>query len=214
MQPSQSGKPIREQYQVHGVDAYYESAGATYRNPHEPALRRAFNSMLTQWSAAADVEDNSGSSPLRVLDLACGSGEATLFTTEWAARQSPPRATHFVAADPYTGDAYRERNGGAECRTWSFADISSGVLDDEDLHFDLTIISFALHLIEPSKAYGVLAALAPRSRYLMVLSPTKGVREKHLASPPGWEFDFTYAGEGGRGQDKVLGWIFHSTELY
>lgn len=93
---------IRGQYEAHGVQGYYESYGEAYRNPHFNQILKAMRLMLSSVpllesehssfeqitpqqyeydkNVSADQEQQQARSLplLRVLDLACGSGEATL----------------------------------------------------------------------------------------------------------------------------------------
>lgn len=93
---------IRGQYEAHGVQGFYESYGEAYRNPHFEQIKVAMQLMLesvpllespsnsgetdqpsgSPGAPAAGGEratsNHSGPELLRVLDLACGSGEATL----------------------------------------------------------------------------------------------------------------------------------------
>lgn len=59
---------FRDNYGQHGVGGYYEKFGAAYTNPHEREIRLSLRKALSTWPEVS-LE--------RVLDLACGSGEAT-----------------------------------------------------------------------------------------------------------------------------------------
>src|SRR5579885_1498147 len=114
---------IRHAYERHGVPAYYARFGTSYRNPHEPAIRAALAMAAGRWPL--DLR--------RVLDLACGSGEATLALRKLGARA-------IVGADPYTGAAYRERTG-QEALPLDFAAVAAGALAGEC--YTLAVCSFA-----------------------------------------------------------------------
>lgn len=145
---------IRAGYKREGVESFYVKHGDTYRNPHEPGIVAAVQSVCT--SQRLDMCD--------VLDLACGSGEVTL-----ALRQAG--AGRIDGCDPYTGVAYMERTG-QQAYPWSFADIAAGdVLRGR--RYGLVVCSYALHLCEPSRLPGVLLSLAPRCNHLLLLSPHK-----------------------------------------
>lgn len=154
--PSASGADsVRAGYVEHGVDGYYARHGADYRNPHEAAIGEAI--------ALAHAR-----SPLptgRVLDLACGSGEATL------ALATLPGERAFVGCDPYTGDAWRARIP-YPLLDFDFSAIAAGALSAHG-PFDLIVCSFALHLVERSRLPGVLWALSRVGRELLLLSPHK-----------------------------------------
>lgn len=148
---------VRAGYVEHGVDGYYARFGDRYRNPHEHAIVEA-------------VGIAHGRSPLpagRVLDLACGSGEATR-----ALQALPDAATRdIVGCDPYTAEAWRARVG-LPIVGHDFAAIAAGALDAHG-PFDLIVCSFALHLAERSRLPGLLWALSRAGRALLLLSPHK-----------------------------------------
>lgn len=110
-------------------------------------------------------------SHLRFLDLACGSGEATLALRIWQNRFHPELKISEHACDPFTQLAFQERVG-LEAKHWGFEDIARGVLGDR-VQFDLVICSFALHLLDSSRMYSTMTALAQAARVLVVVSPHK-----------------------------------------
>src|SRR6476661_11047388 len=93
--PPGTSLSIRGEYESHGVEAYYRRFGSQYRNPHEPAVARSLAEAVRRWPI--DLSR-------RVLDLAAGSGEATL-----ALR--PLGAGAIEGVDPFTHDAYAARTG-------------------------------------------------------------------------------------------------------
>ena len=155
-------KSMRTAYDELGADAYYEAHGSEYTNPHEPTIATVLPRALETWGDVLEA-------PLRrVLDLGCGSGEATAALAGWSG--APPPCT-LDACDPYTYEAFEKRMGRAAHR-WSFEDVAGGVLD-EQLPYDLIVSSFALHLIEASYLHTTLAALARSSRALIIVTPHK-----------------------------------------
>lgn len=156
-------------YEAMGPQAYYASHGASYRNPHEPAIAAALILALTEWSELL--------SPLRhVLDLACGSGEASLAFKSWLVGRDArftgnmDSGPHLEAADPHTNLAY-ERRVGSAAHKWSFEDISSGLFEREGLTWDAVLCSYALHLLDEQTLHSTLRAIARSSRFLIVLTP-------------------------------------------
>jgi hypothetical protein len=152
---------IRTEYETHGVRAYYEQQGAHYRNPHEAALARALAAAVRAWQP--DLS--------QVLDLACGSGEATL-----TLRALGAGATHGV--DPYTGRAYLERTG-QPAEPLSFEAVAAGALAGR--HYSLIVCSYALHLLAPSRLPQLAYALSLLAPGLLVLTP-----HKHPTLRPEW----------------------------
>ena len=144
---------IRGEYEQRGVRGFYEHSGADYRNPHEPQVRRCLAHAVRAWRP--DLS--------RVLDLAAGSGEATLALRELGAAE-------VDGVDPYTADAYAARTGRAAER-FTFEDVAAGVLGER--HYSLIVCSFALHLCEPSRLPAVAQQLALIGGSLLVLTPHK-----------------------------------------
>jgi SAM-dependent methyltransferase len=143
---------IRPAYEEHGVTGFYQQFGASYRNPHETILQSLLKRVMLEWNL-----DRSS-----VLDLACGSGEATLVLQELGAKVS--------GIDPYTFEAFLERTG-LHAETFSFDDIANGVL--EGRRYSLIVCSFALHLVELSKLPMLMFQLAQITDTLLILTPHK-----------------------------------------
>jgi len=144
---------IRHEYEQHGVAGYYQNFGAAYRNPHELAVRHALHAAVAAWGLDLG----------RVLDLACGSGEATLALREVGAAQ-------IDGLDPYTAAAYAERTG-QRAATLSFEAIAAGALDGR--RYSLIVCSYALHLLEPSRLPQLAYQLSRVAPALLVLTPHK-----------------------------------------
>jgi hypothetical protein len=157
---------IRTEYARRGVEAYYRDGGATYRNPHEPQLRRVLDVVVPEWKL--DLS--------RVLDLAAGSGEVTVALREMGAGQ-------MEGIDPYTYEAYEARTGVAAGRE-SFEEVAAGALADRK--YSLIVCSFAMHLVAESRLAGLayqLSQIAPR---LVILTPHK---RPVLRADWGWELE-------------------------
>lgn len=291
---------FRQNYSAFGgVDQYYERYGQVYRNPHESIIVKLIKGMMEKWTTELDPilnnlslrcfpaslfstdpsgadlsEEASKDLPYRVLDLACGSGEAGLALEGWfeerirqhlnniqktinplpspdpqqSAPSCPSRfpneealrlvfsrlsldfpeepvlvpakgevpeenesATTTVTTeesvapvvveeiekrpivlireklmtvqgvDPYTPLAYKARTG-KECLTHTFQDVEMGALGDQT--YDLIICSFALHLLEKSKLFGICTQLAFTAPCLIILTPHK---KPHISATCGWQ---------------------------
>jgi SAM-dependent methyltransferase len=144
---------IRQAYETHGVRRYYEQHGAQYRNPHEQSVARALAAAVKAWQP--DLS--------RVLDLACGSGEATL------ALQALGAGT-IDGVDPYTGAAYQARTGQV-AEPFSFEAVAAGALDGRA--YRLIVCSYALHLLQPSRLPQLAYTLSQLAPALLVLTPHK-----------------------------------------
>lgn len=148
---------IRPRYEALGVTRYYSEYGSSYRNPHEPAVRKLIGLALNRWRP--DLSN--------VLDLACGSGEVTLAVQDLV---SHPDNVRVSGIDPYTADAYRERTG-KTADPISFEQIAGGALAGR--RYSLIICSFAMHLIDQSWLPALLLQLGLISDTMWILTPHK-----------------------------------------
>src|SRR5262245_12770310 len=101
---------IRAKYEAHGADAYYREHAEGYSNPHEPEIRHALSLAKGCWPL--DLS--------HVLDLAAGTGEATLALRELGAKQ-------IDACDPFLFQQYEQRTG-KPAERFSFEAIAGGAL--------------------------------------------------------------------------------------
>jgi methyltransferase family protein len=157
---------IRTEYESRGVEAFYRESGASYRNPHEPELRRVLEVVVREW----------GLDTSKVLDLAAGSGEVTMALREVGVAE-------IAGIDPYTYEAYEKRTGVLAGRE-SFEEIAAGAL--EGRRYSLIVCSFAMHLVEESRLAGLayrLGRIAPR---LLILTPHK---RPVIRAEWGWEVE-------------------------
>lgn len=145
--------PVRARYERHGAAAYYREHAGDYVNPHEPEIRQAIGMAHERWRL--DLA--------RVLDLAAGSGEATLALRELGAGA-------VEACEPFLLEQYARRTGAAAERH-AFEDVAAGALAGRA--YSLVVCSFALHLAEPSRLPGICAQLALVAPALLVLTPHK-----------------------------------------
>jgi hypothetical protein len=132
-----------------------------------------------------------------MLDLACGSGEASQAIEHWWQERQPavdaltgqlsdaptgnirphnagtPQLL-IEAADPFTGSAYHQWTG-RQAHTWSFEDVAAGLLLDQGLTYHLVVSSYALHVMDPASGtlFACLQQLALCCQYLLILSPHK-----------------------------------------
>jgi len=155
---------IRGEYEKHGPAEFYRRFGPDYRNPHEDSVRRSIALALDRWRP--DLS--------RVLDLAAGSGEATLALRDLG-------AGHVDGIDPYTAKAYERRTNRA-AEPLRFEDVAAGALSGRT--YTLVVCSFALHLCEPSRLPAVAYQLSLVAPALLILTPHK---RPHLRPEWGWE---------------------------
>ena len=146
---------IRGAYEEFGAEEYYRRFGADYRNPHEIAVRAVIQESVKRNSLELH----------HVLDLACGSGEATRALLEIGA--SPER---IDGVDPYTAAAYSAAIG-IPAEELSFEDVAAGALAGRS--YSLTVCSFALHLADVSRLPLLAWQLAEVSDTLLIVTPHK-----------------------------------------
>jgi hypothetical protein len=152
---SSSEDSVRGRYERHGsADEYYRTdAARTYANPHEPEIGHAIRLADEKWKL--DLS--------HVLDLAAGSGEATLALCELG-------AASVDACDPYLFEQY-ERRIGKPCERFSFEDVAAGAMAGRS--YSLVVCSFALHLAEESRLPLICQRLGEVSPALLILTPHK-----------------------------------------
>jgi hypothetical protein len=167
-----SDDSIRARYERHGADVYYREHATDYANPHEPEVRQCIEMAASRWPL--DLS--------RVLDLAAGSGEATLALRDIGARE-------IEACDPYLFDLY-ERRVGQPCERFSFEDIGAGALAGRE--YSLIVCSFALHLVDASRLPMVCLQLGLIAPALLVITPHK---RPEIREQWGWELgeEFVWA---------------------
>jgi SAM-dependent methyltransferase len=146
-------RSIRSRYEDTGVERFYRGEGSDYRNPHEEAIGSLLSQIVPAWKL--DLSN--------VLDLAAGSGEATLALRRLGAKR-------IAGIDPYTSEAYRRRTG-ATAERLTFADVAAGALRARQ--YSLIVCSFALHLCEPSRLPRVAQELSLIAPTLLIITPHK-----------------------------------------
>jgi SAM-dependent methyltransferase len=146
---------IRGAYEEFGAEEYYKRFGAEYRNPHENAVRAVIRDSVERNSLELG----------HVLDLACGSGEATRALLAMGADPG-----HIDGVDPYTAAAYSAAIG-IPAEELSFEDVAAGALAGR--HYSLTVCSFALHLADLSRLPLLAWQLAQVSDALLIVTPHK-----------------------------------------
>ncbi len=158
-------KAIRNEYEQHSVQGFYENFGDEYRNPHESAIRKVIQLAAAKWSLDFS----------KVLDLACGSGEVTLALKSLG-------CSNIDGIDPYTGKAYFNRTNQV-AETYTFEDIASGMIGDRS--YSLIVCSFAMHLVNSSRLPLLTYQLSLISHSMIIVTPHK---RPELKPEWGWMF--------------------------
>eukprot|EP00930_Biecheleria_cincta_P105948 TRINITY_DN9907_c1_g1_i1.p1 TRINITY_DN9907_c1_g1~~TRINITY_DN9907_c1_g1_i1.p1 ORF type:complete len:401 (-),score=57.55 TRINITY_DN9907_c1_g1_i1:127-1329(-) len=176
-----------------GVEAYYNNT--IWYNPLERQLRACLHTALELWNSRGlfnKSDYDADTHPLgKVLDLACGSGEASLALLDWAEGWHGA-VKCLEAADPFNSDSYLLRTG-RRAHLWSFEDVAEGVLAAKcrevetgllEPAFDLVLCSFAMHLLKDPMLHKTLQALSEASRLLLIVSSREEPIVRHEES--GW----------------------------
>ncbi len=150
---------IRNEYAEHGVEGFYEKAGADYENPHFLEIR----ALLLQNEHRIDYAN--------AFDCCCGSGEVSRVIQELGYKL--PRAS-----DPFTQEAYY-KNFEQECWNFTFEDLIKGKLEGQ---FSSIICSFAMHLCPSKQLYPLVYQLFQHSNQLVVITPHKRPALEELAN--------------------------------
>lgn len=146
-------KAIRNEYEKHSVNGFYEKFGDEYRNPHESAIIKVLQLAAAKWP----LDFN------KVLDLACGSGEVTLALKSLG-------CSNIDGIDPYTGNAYFNRTNQA-AETYTFEDIAAGIISDRS--YSLIVCSFAMHLVNSSRLPLLSYQLSLIADSMIIVTPHK-----------------------------------------
>eukprot|EP00835_Amoeboradix_gromovi_P002178 NODE_117_length_18986_cov_0.639540.p9 type:complete len:180 gc:universal NODE_117_length_18986_cov_0.639540:10135-9596(-) len=141
-----------------GVENFYLSKGKSYRNPHEERVQK----VVMVLHKTCNLGNYIGSS---VLDVACGSGEASL------ALQKISPSANYSFIDPYTSHSLKSRIPTADCMSFTFMDIANGALEGRS--YDLCIISYAFHLVPKNILALFTMQLSCICKFMLLIHPHK-----------------------------------------
>lgn len=141
-------KSVRNGYENLGIEKYYEQNKDTYVNPHKEIVQSLLRYAKDNWNLGNNL-----------LDLCCGSGEATEIF----------KNCNITGSDPYTYNLYM-KNTGKSCNTQTFKDI---VCDGLIGNYNTVICSFAMHLCEESMLPILLWQISQKTEKLLILTPHK-----------------------------------------
>lgn len=154
-----SGKSsIRQQYETHGAEAYYQHHAEAYENPHFIEIQR----LILQNQHRLDCS--------AVLDFAAGGGEVTQVLQQMGFHQT-------IGCDPFTFELY-EKNTARPCLRFSFKDVIKGALQGQ--YFSSVISSFALHLCPEKDLYPLFWNLLQTTAVVVFITPHKRPETEHL----------------------------------
>lgn len=146
---------FRMKYKTFGIDEYYKLDGDVYRNPHERQIIHAIQNCI-------NIQNLDKTLP--ILDLACGSGEASIALTLMGFQ-------NVSGIDPFTTNAYKYRTG-LKVESFTFNDIAAfGILYDR--YYNAIVCSYAMHLCQLQLLKLLCIQLSLVSKYLIIVSPHK-----------------------------------------
>lgn len=104
--PGTASSGIRGAYETFGVQGFYEAHGQVYSNPHNDQIVKAMAELMSSRQFGEQAGEQ-----LRVLDLACGSGEATLALQAWASSAQQQQQQQHQQHRQGPGHSNRKRHG-------------------------------------------------------------------------------------------------------
>jgi hypothetical protein len=114
-------------YKTQTVHGFYTDNAASYKNPHEPGVRKCLHSILEAAFNTIKPADEDDKEPLGVLDVAAGGGEATLAVGQWVAENRKGIRIRPLGMDPYTYELFQQKTR-ARALPWGFREILEGKL--------------------------------------------------------------------------------------
>ncbi|RPA78613.1 hypothetical protein BJ508DRAFT_416480 [Ascobolus immersus RN42] len=114
-------------YKTQTVHGFYTDNAASYKNPHEPGIRKCLHSILEAAFDTIKPADEDDKEPLGVLDVAAGGGEATMAVGQWVAEHKKGIRIRPLGMDPYTYELFQQKTR-ARALPWGFREILEGKL--------------------------------------------------------------------------------------
>ena len=161
---------IRTNYEILGVEDFYNKIGSEYKNPHIDDIEKCIKKAI---GFGYDEFNNT-------LDLSSGTGEITLILKKLGYNN------HVIGCDPYLYREYTQKTKNI-CLNYSFVDIQKGLLGDYT--FDTIVCSYGLHLAEKSILADLLWNLSLISKILIVISPNN---RPEIKNTWGWEMEMYF----------------------
>lgn len=169
-------KSIRHQYEKFGVKKFYETNGDIYINPHTTIINDSFNQIFEYIYHQLLCKDNN----IYILDFACGDGLITSLILN-NIKINNLQNIIINGSDPFLSQQYMKKNKNkfvTNVFSFGFEDIIGGDIftnceNKLKYHYDLIIISFAIHLLDKKHTKYFLEKIAQHAKYLLIISPTK-----------------------------------------
>ena len=148
---------IYNEYQKYGVKQYYEVHSNEYYNPHEHKINSVYQKYLVKIISNNDT----------ILDIACGNGLIAKLIQKYNNNYNT------IGIDPYFNNYYVHMK-------LSFEDIARGELNKINKSFNITICSYAFHLIDQHLIYDFLSNLSLITNKFIIITPSKKIKISHL----------------------------------
>lgn len=114
-------------YKTQGVHGFYVENAETYKNPHEPGIRKCLQSILDAAFSTIKPASPDDTEPLGLVDVAAGGGEATAAAGQWLAAKGNGVKIRALGLDPYTYKLFQQKTK-ARALPWGFREILEGRL--------------------------------------------------------------------------------------
>lgn len=147
---------IYNKYQTHGVDGYYKNFSKEYYNPHEYKITEIYKKHISKLIQKSDT----------ILDIACGDGLITKLVHQYNSNYN----TYGV--DPYFENKFVTYK-------LSFELIAKGELNNFNTYYDISICSYAFHLINENWTYDFLTQLSLKTSKFIIITPSKKIKINH-----------------------------------
>lgn len=169
-------KAIRQHYDSLGVEEYYKQEGDNYNNPHNNFAIACFND-IWKYKLKQIINNNPN---YKICDFACGDG---LITKEILRKNAFEKLSlSIIGNDKFMSERYKKETK-LNCHTHSFNEVANG--DSKIGDVNLTVISYAIDLVEKSYLQKFLYQVALTSEKLLIIRPNK-----HLLDSPYWDLEY------------------------
>lgn len=148
---------IYEEYQKHGIDNYYKNFSEEYFNPHQEKIEKIYLKYIK------DIihTDNT------VLDLASGDGLISKLIKKYNKNHN------VIGCDPYFFNNFNELH-------LTFEEIAKGELNKFNKNYEITICSYAFHLLDKKWHYDFLTQLGMITNKFIIITPSKKIDINHF----------------------------------
>ena len=147
---------IYNEYQKYGVEKYYINCSKSYYNPHQNKITEIYKKYISKLIKQSD----------NILDIACGDGLITKLVNHYNSNYN----TYGI--DPYFENKFVTYK-------LSFESVAKGELNNFNTYYDISICSYAFHLIDDNWIYDFLTQLSLKTSKFIIITPSKKIKINH-----------------------------------